>query len=596
VNSRRTYVIVGLLIGGFLGVVIVRTFLLDPFEQVGWTLFWRALAQGQIMDWGIVLQSSTFLKCLLGFVFGGAIGAVAARLKEKLGIPQSEAIPTAAKLPMDWNNAIRSHSKSIWERKGVLKAVAVVALSVLAIGVARYVYVERYTFISESKKEPPRLFPVCDRCGTKDARWGFIDSTGKLVIHYQFEQITDFSDGVAAAQAGDRWGFVDEAGNFVINPQFSEAGSFADGLVAVKVDYHQWGYVDKSGKYAIDPKFDAAGIFSEGRAAAMVDYKWGYIDTEGKYTINPQFDDARKFSEGLAAVKFGSKWGFVNRRGKYIANPQFDEIGDAFSEGLSAFRIGDKWGYIDEEGKYAINPQFDSAGKFSEGLAVVQSGDKWGYVDRNGKYTISPQFAKAEDFSESFAAVKLVDQWGYIDKAGKIVINPQFNGTSVGAFRRGLAMIASNIYINAKAEWVWPSPKLFQSDFAQIEPLLSADRPPSTENDGIWNLCANNIATRPLCFTLRKGDATEYGKVLFHDRKAAQVAAKLQFDQILFEDEHGRTLFAMKSTTDGWVPFPGVPAQPFMLETVPDLPSLPDAANGDDGTPVTPVSAQANNQ
>jgi len=208
----------------------------------------------------------------------------------------------------------------------------------------------------------------------------------------------------------------------------------------------------------------------------------------------------------------------------------------------------------------------------------------------------SAQFAKAEDFSEGFAAVKLGDKWGYIDKTGKIVINPQFNSPSVGAFRRGLAAIAPNLYIDTKAEWVWPSQKLFQSDLAQIAPLLSADRPSSAESDGVWNLCTNSIATRPLCFTLRKGDATEYGKALFHDRKAAQVAAKLQFDELAFEDDHGRTLFAMKPTADGWAPFPGAPEQPFMLETMPDLPSLPNAESGENGAPITPVSAKGTNQ
>ena len=471
--------------------------------------------------------------------------------------------------------------------------VIIIAVLAAVVGAGLYFGLVRHTFLGESKKETPRLFPVCDRCGSKDARWGYIDSTGKLAINFQFEEVEDFSEGLAAVKTGNRWGFIDEEGKFVINPQFDEVGGFAEGLVAVSAG-RQWGYIDKSGKYAINPQFYVALIFSEGLAPVGAEGKYGYIDKDGKYAVNPQFDEARWFSDGLAAVKIGDKWGYINRKGKYIVNPQFDETSDTFSEGRSAFRIGDKWGYVDEDGKYVINPQFDAAGKFSEGLAAIQSGSKWGYVDRDGKFAISPQFAKAETFSEGLAAVKVGERWGYIDKTGKIVINPVLSSSAIGEFRRGLARIDSNLYIDAKADWIWPNRKAFQKDSAELYPLLDADLPPKDSNadplDGTWAQCVNNVSTRPLCFVTRKGDPTSYGKIVFHDRKSSELAAKLQFDAIFFDNGDGHILFAMKPTPDGWVPYPGFTPMPFMLETVPDLPSLPEAGNGANGAPVTPVS------
>ncbi|HYM76114.1 MAG TPA: WG repeat-containing protein [Candidatus Dormibacteraeota bacterium] len=619
--QNRTQLAISTCVGGIVGVLIVRAFFLGPFEELGWRMFWEAVGEGRSIDLGMVVQSATFAKCLAGLVLGAGAGFyVSSTFNRKLGAPRMTGIGSTGmpqtQAPQQMTNYLRLILKSVfgfrnqrmisphsvmqvWKEGGIKAKVIVIAVvAAMVIGTGLYFGVADSILYSDSKKETPRLFAVCDRCATKDRRWGYIDSTGKLVINSQFEEVADFSEGLAAVKTGSRWGFIDEDGKFVINPQFDEVSSFAEGLAAVKSD-GKWGYVDKTGKYTINPQFYDAAMFSEGLAPVFgteTGFKHGYIDRSGKNVINAQFDDVRCFFEGRAAVKLGDKWGYINRRGKYIINPQFDEASDAFSEGRAAFKIGDKWGYIDEDGKYVVNPQFDSAGKFSEGLAVVQSGEKWGYVDLKGNFAISPQFAKAEDFSEGFAAVKLGDQWGYIDNTGKIVISPRFNGSSVGAFRRGLAPIAPNLYINAKAEWVFPSVKTFQSDFAQMEPLLNANRPSSDENDGRWNLCANNIATRPLCFTLRKGDATEYGKALFHDRKAAQTAAKLQFDELAFEDGHGRTLFAMKPTADGWVPFPGVPTQPFMLETVPDLPSLPNAESGENGTPVTPVSAESTEQ
>jgi WG containing repeat len=615
---NRTQLVLSTCVGGFVGVLIVRAFFLGPFEELGWRMFWDAIGDGRSVDLGMVVQSATFAKCLAGLVLGAGAGFfVSSALNRRSGergvtrtvstqgmpdTPDSHFMTRYFRLikPLfdsrNWRVFTPHAAMQVWrERAMKAKVIVIAVLAAIVIGAGLYFGVGNNILISDSKKEAPRLFPVCDRCGSKDRRWGYIDSTGKLAINFQFEEVADFSEGLAAVKTGNRWGFIGEDGKFIINPQFDEVDSFAEGLVAVNGG-RGWGYVDKGGKYEINPQFYLAGTFSEGLAPIGIEGKYGYIDKSGKNVINAQFDDVRRFSEGLAAVKLGDKWGYINRKGKYIANPQFDEAGDTFSEGRAVFKIGDKWGYIDEDGKYVINPQFDAAKTFSEGLAVVQSGEKWGYVDVKGKFAITPQFAGAEDFSEGFAAVKVGDKWGYIDKTGKIVINPEFNGRSVGAFRRGLAAITSNLYVNAKAEWVWPSVNMFQTDFAQLAPLLNADRPASADSDGAWNLCINNIATRPLCFTLRKGDAAEYGKVLFHDRKTAQLAQKLQFDELAFEDEHGRTLFAMKPTTDGWVPYPGLPPQSFMLETVPDLPSLPDAANADSGASVTPVSAQAADQ
>ena len=47
---------------------------------------------------------------------------------------------------------------------------------------------------------------------------------------------------------GDRWGYVNKAGETVINPQFDEVKNFSEGLAPVKII--RWGYVDSAGKIA----------------------------------------------------------------------------------------------------------------------------------------------------------------------------------------------------------------------------------------------------------------------------------------------------------------------------------------------------------
>src|SRR5579862_743776 len=64
-------------------------------------------------------------------------------------------------------------------------------------------------------------------------RYGFIDHSGKMVIPPQFDQATEFSEGLAAVQSGGKWGYIDSKGRLNIAPQFDLADPFSDGLALV---------------------------------------------------------------------------------------------------------------------------------------------------------------------------------------------------------------------------------------------------------------------------------------------------------------------------------------------------------------------------
>ena len=62
--------------GAILGVVIVVELILDPIEQMGWSLFWQGLFNGGSLDINEVLNSTTFWKCLAGLIGGGIISGM----------------------------------------------------------------------------------------------------------------------------------------------------------------------------------------------------------------------------------------------------------------------------------------------------------------------------------------------------------------------------------------------------------------------------------------------------------------------------------------------------------------------------------------
>ena len=82
---RNVLITVGFLLGGIIGVCLIRAFFLDPIEQMGWTMFWEGLGHGELMNLGAVVQSATFLKCIAGFLLVGAVAGSVTYFKWKNG-------------------------------------------------------------------------------------------------------------------------------------------------------------------------------------------------------------------------------------------------------------------------------------------------------------------------------------------------------------------------------------------------------------------------------------------------------------------------------------------------------------------------------
>ena len=306
---------------------------------------------------------------------------------------------------------------------------------------------------AQETETPVRLFRIL-----KNGKFGFIDVKGNVVIEPKFDDVQDFSEGLALVSLNRQKVFIDRTGKVIITPKdFEPINGFTDGLARGNVinrERYTKGYIDKSGKLVIDnPQVWGACELSEG-LACVTSGKWGFIDTSGKFVIKPQFDEVSYFREGLASVTVWDKskasrhkQGYIDKTGNVIIKPQFD-VAQPFSEGLAAvgMKVGDdyQFGFIDKTGAMLIKPQFEWTYSFSEGLAGVQVSKKWGFTDKNGNITIKPHFDKVESFSEGLAAVAVKGKWGYIDKTGKFVIEPQFN--EVHSFSDGIAFVKVGSY------------------------------------------------------------------------------------------------------------------------------------------------------
>ncbi len=317
-------------------------------------------------------------------------------------------------------------------------------------------------------------------------QYGFIDTTGAMVIAPQYVKAGDFSNGLAAAFKSDRWGYINTKGDWVIEPQYEKVKAFNAGYALVYADKN-WNYIDKDNKVLATPVKEKYYDFNEdGLAFYTLEKKVGLINTKGDVVIEPTYDAIKPFVNGYARVKKNDNWGMIDKTGKEFMGLEFDEIGDYNSNGIAVrkgesfgiyhngkmniisgadkvwdFPEGEKLtyarkdklvGYVNNKGEWVIPPTFYKARAFSNGLAPVFNDDYWGYIDETGKEVIPFQYRDAETFADNgLAPVKDKKLWGFIDKTGKMVIPAQyvisagglslFSSDNLKGFYNGLARV-----------------------------------------------------------------------------------------------------------------------------------------------------------
>ncbi|HEY6953186.1 MAG TPA: WG repeat-containing protein, partial [Bacteroidota bacterium] len=185
-----------------------------------------------------------------------------------------------------------------------------------------------------------------------DLHTGYLTTQGEFKSVHGFDLLGTFHEGLARARrpgflafTWSQWGFIDTSLVAAIEPAYDDVGDFSEGLAWVElkevflfvVISDTYGYVDKGGKLVIPCRFERAGNFSEGLANVSIDGKRGFINRSGDVVIDARFERVRPFSTGLAAVQVGGKWGYIDTLGSVVIEPGFDDA-RSFSDGLALVR------------------------------------------------------------------------------------------------------------------------------------------------------------------------------------------------------------------------------------------------------------------
>ncbi|MFT7612370.1 MAG: hypothetical protein ACI9J3_001329 [Parvicellaceae bacterium] len=247
----------------------------------------------------------------------------------------------------------------------------------------------------------------------KESKYGFIDSTGSVVVEPKYISVSYCCEGLICVNQNnetEEYEFVDRTGKRAFEKTFRQGGtsSFQNGLARVKVSGKTC-LIDHQGEVAVKTSFSTVSGFGDSlltvsQGKSFNDF--GFADFDGNIVIPGPYYSAASFIGGYASVKNEDmKAGIINKKGEEVVPFKYDATyNEMKKEGRFGAYIGKDWFYFNEEGENftEVNVRIimaSGAGKYSPYQDAKT--EKWGYLNADGKIAIPAQFEQCKPFNEN---------------------------------------------------------------------------------------------------------------------------------------------------------------------------------------------------
>ena len=92
----------------------------------------------------------------------------------------------------------------------------------------------------------------------KGGKWGYIYGYGKVIVPFEYEEVNNFSEGLASVRKDGKWGYINPKNEIVIPIEFTnkEVGFFKNGGAEYYTDRGA-GLINLKGEIIAEPKYDS---------------------------------------------------------------------------------------------------------------------------------------------------------------------------------------------------------------------------------------------------------------------------------------------------------------------------------------------------
>ena len=139
----------------------------------------------------------------------------------------------------------------------------------------------------------------------KECKYMVYDLNGNLLDTYNLLRNNLSDDAIFAVKKGGKWGYIDGYGKVIIPLEYEEVRNFSEGLAAVRKD-GKWGYINPKNEIVIPIEFTnkEVGFFKNGGAEYYTDRGAGLINLKGEIIAEPKYDSIEYVNGNIAIVSF----------------------------------------------------------------------------------------------------------------------------------------------------------------------------------------------------------------------------------------------------------------------------------------------------
>ena len=188
----------------------------------------------------------------------------------------------------------------------------------------------------------------------KDNKYGVMDTTGKVLINNEFEDIVESTEETFILKKDGKYGIMSldhtqRRGYDYTNITYKEKAalylaedenlnthvldqSYTEKQVGILVDFdEEKGYYEmrqgdeyKYYNFKSEEKKVSDILTSNNLFISKKDGKYGFVDKQGNVVVDYQYDDATEQNScGYAAIKKDGKWGAIDNKGSVIVEPTY---------------------------------------------------------------------------------------------------------------------------------------------------------------------------------------------------------------------------------------------------------------------------------
>ena len=141
----------------------------------------------------------------------------------------------------------------------------------------------------------------------KECKYMIYDLNGNLLDTYDGFINNWSGNAIFGVKKGGKWGYIDGYGKVIIPLEYEEVGNFSEGLAAVRKD-GKWGYINLKNEVVIPFEFTNRGVssFKNGVAKYYTDSGIGLINMKGEIIAEPKYNSIEYVRENVAIVSFDS--------------------------------------------------------------------------------------------------------------------------------------------------------------------------------------------------------------------------------------------------------------------------------------------------